>query len=39
MSKGLTKEASIKLICNGHLINIIEDPDLKTKIKEIINGR
>ena len=39
MSKGLSKETSIKLICDGFLLNIIEDIDLKNKIKEYLNWR
>lgn len=39
MSKGITKEQSTRLICNGHLVSIISDNELKTKIKDQINGR
>lgn|SRR5574344_1514171 len=39
MSKGLSKEESIKLICNGHLVSIINDDKLKIQIKELISGR
>lgn len=39
MSKGLDEKQSSKLICNGFLVKIIKNKDLKTRIKEIINRR
>ncbi len=39
MSKGLSKEASEILILKGFLINIFENKDLQTKVKENINLR
>lgn len=39
MSKGLSREKSIKLLCNGYLISNIYNEDLKDKIKEYLNGR
>jgi len=36
MSKGISKEASKKLILNGFLVDIITDNEMKRKIKELI---
>ena len=37
MSKGLSKEESVKLICNGFLINKILSDELRIKVKEVLN--
>ena len=37
MSKGLSKEESVKLICNGFLINKILSDELRIKAKEVLN--
>lgn len=39
MSKGINEIKAEKLICNGFLIKLIPNRNLKTKIKEIINRR
>lgn len=38
-SKGLSKSAAEKLICDGFICSTINDSELKIKIKEYLNGR
>lgn len=39
MSKGLTKENAIKLLCKGYLLSNMHNEELKDKINEYLNGR
>lgn len=39
MSKGLSKDKAIKLICDGFIVSNISDNEMIVKIKEYLNGR
>ena len=39
MSKGINKENAEKLIIQGYLLSVIDNEELKTKIREYLNSR
>lgn len=39
MSKGLSNDKAIKLICDGFIVKTISDKEMIVKIKEYLNGR
>ena len=39
MSKGINKENAEKLIIQGYLLSVIDNEELKIKIREYLNSR